>query len=45
MELLNKSPKLLRIYQEVFCWILPARELEVELKIKKKNRGNSSDEK
>lgn len=26
-------PKITRIYQEVFCWILPAKELEIELKV------------
>lgn len=29
------NPKILRIYQEFFCWIIPARELEVELKVVK----------
>jgi predicted SAM-dependent methyltransferase len=31
----NLSPKITRIYQELFCWILPAKELEVELKVVK----------
>lgn len=25
-------PKITRIYQELFCWIFPAKELEIELK-------------
>jgi len=31
-------PKITRIYQEMFCWIIPAKELEIELKaIKERN--------
>ena len=26
-----------RIYQEIFCWIIPARELEIELKVSSKS--------
>ncbi|MCK9568368.1 methyltransferase domain-containing protein [Candidatus Pacearchaeota archaeon] len=29
----NSNPKILRIYQELFCWIIPARELEIVLKV------------
>ncbi len=33
--LLNLSPKLVRFYQEFFCWIIPARELELEMEVVK----------
>jgi predicted SAM-dependent methyltransferase len=29
----NLNPKITRIYQELLCWIIPARELEIELKV------------
>jgi predicted SAM-dependent methyltransferase len=29
----NIHPKVTRIYQELFCWVLPAKELEIELKV------------
>lgn len=31
----NINPKITRIYQELFCWIIPAKELEIELKVVK----------
>lgn len=27
----NLTPTMTRIYQELFCWLLPAKELEIEL--------------
>ena len=35
MHILNNSQKLLRIYQEILCWIIPARELEIWLEVNK----------
>lgn len=29
------SPRMTRIYQELFCWIIPARELEIHLEVRK----------
>lgn len=29
----NFNPELTRIYQELFCWWFPAKELEIELKV------------
>lgn len=31
--LFNIHPKVTRLYQELFCWILPARELEIILEV------------
>jgi len=31
--LFNLSPKITRIYQELFCWMIPAKELKVVLKV------------
>lgn len=33
----NLHPKITRIYQELFCWIFPAKALEFQLKVVKKN--------
>ena len=35
MRILNKSQKLLRIYQEIFPYVIPAREIELWLKVRK----------
>lgn len=32
----NIHPKVTRIYQELFCWWFPAKELEIELEVVKK---------
>lgn len=32
-KIFNLHPKITRIYQELLCWIFPAKELEVELKV------------
>jgi hypothetical protein len=34
----NLHPLITRIYQELFCWILPARELEIILKVIKEDK-------
>ena len=33
--LFNLHPKITRIYQELFCWIIPAKELTIHLEVRK----------
>lgn len=36
----NIHPRITRIYQEFFCWMVPAKELKIELKVIKPGKAN-----